>query len=543
MSAATPSPPGVTAAGSAEGEIPSGARAPPDARNSAARRVRVTVVAEATGAPIPAAHLRAYRNVSDPAGLRVLCDSELIAHGTADGEGACELLLPAGGRPFTVVASAEGHQPGERELGDEATKCEIRLARGLEIRGTVTDPGGFGVADVRVRARHQGLPSGALALGAAPDCAGTWQTATTDATGRFAFRALGPGMYHLIPFGDGIETFVPRGTAALDVTPIVAAGTQDARLMITEILMLRVRIVDARSGHGISRRFPRIEASPLDGVHLLQPGNLVSLWNREGWFDPDSGAVGGGEYTGWVRRGTGGSLPEATEVTVAIPGYRPARASNVRLRRPSVLLKDRIMDEVKLIPEPGFERAGRVLGDCAREHGRWWRAPWRLLGVESAAGLDAEIYGTRLDGDRWEFLGVPSGRRTLTIWDGLSYSEPVEVEVPESGATTIRPTFEAPTGFTLELRDEADHPLFDADTVWVVEQDRAADRHAGALASRELTRLHPNARGDPLLPVEPREPGTYSVEVSVPGFDVATTVVEVKPGTVMAVIVRLQATK
>jgi hypothetical protein len=165
-------------------------------------------VVDAQGKPIPGA-----RVVDSTKGLTFL---DYIRHTFTDPEGRFHFHLPRGG-DLALTVQAKGYQPATVQVAavPNASPIEFRLPPGRTLRGRVVDP-------------HKGI----LFRG--------W----TDARGHFEWDSAPEERVQFQIWADG---YVP-----LDPIPL-AAGDEEAIIILKPAVEVRLRVVDAGTGKPIPR--------------------------------------------------------------------------------------------------------------------------------------------------------------------------------------------------------------------------------------------------------------------------------------------------
>ncbi|MBK8975008.1 MAG: carboxypeptidase regulatory-like domain-containing protein [Planctomycetes bacterium] len=155
-------------------------------------------------------------------------------------DGTFELLAPRDRRTLPLLVLAADCAPGlsAHELAPSAGVAElgdIRLLRGGDLLGTVTEPDGRGIAGatLRVSSQQGGPAPGALTL---DDLV---PAATTDAAGAFAVRHLPPGTWRITASAPGRQSarsssLTVRDGAATTVDPLVLAVGHPLALRVVD---------------------------------------------------------------------------------------------------------------------------------------------------------------------------------------------------------------------------------------------------------------------------------------------------------------------
>ncbi len=180
----------------------------------------------------------------------------------ADGEYAIE-GLPAGER--TLRFNKQGYVPEQKavKISGKEARVDVRLSRGLEVKGTVVDASGRPVSEATVMAQAPG--SGARA--------------STDSNGAFTIEGLTAGRYSITATKKGMANEVLRdvdiATAGHLRLVLDAGGTiygrvsgHDETLASSIIVRASSREGNAQSSIDVSGNF-RIEGAPLGTVTVF----------------------------------------------------------------------------------------------------------------------------------------------------------------------------------------------------------------------------------------------------------------------------------
>ena len=189
-----------------------------------------------------------------------LFDAELghlLTQKMSDADGAAEFRDLATKAVLVVVEHPELERRAEHvALDAPRTERTIDLARGVSIRGAVTDEGGEAVVSAVVEAISE-------------DSGKTKRSSRTDSAGRFALMMLAPGVYQ-VKVATGRH--LPYISPVLQLSSPGASVTHDVRLEAGRVLAGRV--VDA-SGK------PVVGAS----VGSSDPGSGATTTDAEGRFE------------------------------------------------------------------------------------------------------------------------------------------------------------------------------------------------------------------------------------------------------------------
>jgi protocatechuate 3,4-dioxygenase beta subunit len=313
-----------------------------DVRLLPGARIAGRVMAEATGAPVAgldvklswSAESRAER--TDPDGRFDFSELE---------PGRYQLVA----RQAAAVATTG---PITLALAETRADLVLVLTRGLVLAGRVLDPGGRGVEDAHLEARPADAPEAAPAR------------ARTDATGRYLFEGLLPGIHELTAGAQGRRP--ARASARL------TADVRDLDLVLRPEVAVRGRVV-TRAG------------DPVGGAQLIAslrgPGSLAT---REGTHSTEDG-------TYQLEHLGPGLLTIVARHALGLARFGPEALADG---------EEKIID---LVLRPG----GAIAGQARREDGT------PAAAVQISARLPADP-GTRA----WQKMTGPDGRYRLADLPG-----------------------------------------------------------------------------------------------------------------------------
>jgi hypothetical protein len=388
-------------------------------------------VLDAAGSPIAAAEVW----VEDPRGSTSTC---------TDGEGSFAIRDLAPGRHPIAVGGA-GIARAVREVVDLTSRSEafveIRIDRGLTIRGRVVDPDGNGVASARVSAS---LPRRRAALG----------SVETDADGSFALGGLPAGRYLLVaeakgytperlarlvePGSDGIEIRLSRA-GAIDV--VVTRGGVPAG---DDVEIYFACGTDKAAFHEGPHRQPSLEGL-LTGRYVI-----VAVAGEDlGMSRPIDLVAGAREHVRIAARPAGAVAGRVLARGAGVAGASVS-ANGVRYElMEEAGLSGPLAEEVRdlldaLVPEAHTDSQGRFAlrgvptGDVrlAAREASVGRGEIELR-IPSGGSLRADVVldsRTVVSGTVLEWTGAPlAGGRFLLKPETLSLEETVSFETDEEG--------------------------------------------------------------------------------------------------------------
>ena len=287
---------------------------------------------------------------------------------TTDAESIVTLHLEAG--RYELAAVAPGYQ--QRVLSRDVTAAatvEIALEAGHQIRGRVRR-GEQPVAGVQVMLRGGNAPRGE-------------RTATTDAGGRFLFDSL-PAQSFTVAFFKHDEM--------IDKMLTVEAPA-DVDLDLPPVVVLRGRVIDARSGNPVTQFLYTLE--PLDA-------------------EPEARRMRGHQQRGG---GTGGTF----EATVPVGAYRIVAAAEGFL--PSEPQELRVTAGEPAFVEIALSRGASVTGTVLDEQGSPVREAQVMLVREPLNVQRSAVSATRVgpmaattgDDGAFTISGIEDGPATLIV--------------------------------------------------------------------------------------------------------------------------------
>ena len=304
-------------------------------------------VVDEAGAPLAEVLVRA--EPEDPSRRNPEVRATAFAVTGADGAFVVEGLDRG---PYHLTAEAEGRAPAERGgVAGGARGISLVLDRGLAIAGVVaaSDGGEIPAYTLLVFVRE----------GAAREL--VVARSVVDPAGRFEVR-VPAGDYDLIAAASGWAPSAP-------VT--VAAGTLDAKLVVTAGATLRGRVVAAASGAGIP--YARIVRESRGGGASAQPANAGTVTRADGSFEltglpagPISIAITAGGYHPKIEAGLVASDgAELGPVTIALQGLAEGEQPSLELVGIGIkfgAVGDALRVEA-VYPGSGAAAAGIVAGD------------------------------------------------------------------------------------------------------------------------------------------------------------------------------------
>jgi hypothetical protein len=507
--------------------------------------IRILVVEERDGNGIPGARLRFARRDPASRSAGLVLREEIVGAQTADESGSC--LVELDRSLFdTVLAEADGFAGTVFDLTEVVVtdSVTISLTRELIIQGVAVDGAARGVPGVEFHAHHveapRRWPGSAVAAGLH-----TTAKARTGDRGDFTLRGLVPGTYRLTLRADGWVVNHPvqrrTGRTALQIQRdlLVEAGTERVRIELDAVRAFRIRCLHRETDAAASSTIVRVSVYGDDDVRAtaFQSATLAPMVLTP----PGAGApievlartAPPGEIVAYATLMPGRSPPERVKVLVDFRGYKTAFTS-ATLRLPGELLNDDLADQIRLEPEVAHE-TGRLILDCSRAVTGLWRPPLRYLTAQrKEGGLTRFLRGNRLGEDRWVFGCVPAGRLTLSVYDGISYNESFEVELPPGGSAEATARWLEGSAVTIRLKDAKGARLYGADLVSLSQTGRAL---GGALPDLTSLRVGP---GGVLRSIHALPPGSYEYFVSKTGFRPARGKFDVQPGKTAEVEIVLQ---
>ena len=497
---------------------PESSRMPEPAAGEAVFAVRV--VDDATGDAIGEADVAAFQegDVSREVGLPI--QDDLLGSARTDAAGVARLRLARRDSLVWIVVSRAGYVT--ERLRASRIHDAVRLSKGETVSGVVVDAkeapvGGVtvlaepvdAVGDPEADSRHQAY--------------GTRVSTRADREGRFELTGLRRETYLVCARGDEWSSIGARGTRRV----VVEAPATGVRVRVRRVGVFRVRLLDGFTGEPIGVRpsavavaeTPFVEASPhVEAMNVQLDGTTLRCLSP---YDPPS------DLLGCVTM-SGPSTGDPLEIFLQVDGYRPA-AARVTLRSPRTVGSSTEVDEVRLEPSDTRPR-GALHVDCSRVV-NVWRPPVRVLlfaeqeqpGVVRPA--TPSYVGRALGSDVWEFRGVPVGRHHMQVFDGVTRSDVMSVDVVAGAPIPARATFHDPTGFTLDLRSPIGHRIFLA-SAWL-----RSESGAESLVGQEMTSAH--VSGGRIVPgFQTLPPGRYRLLVVKAGYAPLETDFSVSDGAV-----------
>lgn len=446
---------------------------------------------------------------------------------------------PDAGRRLMASASATGYAEALSAVPADAASVEIRLSAEQRISGLVIDSAGKPVPAVTVVATDVGASPVSVTPGE-PDLTPVEPHAISGEDGRFAIAGIEPGrLYDVLPVSDG-WTLAPTPPSRSASARSVASGSDNVRVEVARVVGYKIRCVDADT-RAVIARAPFV--SPLSsgtdkpkpwgqgGLNFSSVGNGTSTALPAITLFPD--------YSGGVTQGfallDGDSPSDFVRLHVDVFGYGSGSVK-VRPIKPSEL-ETASAEDVLLKPTVARERGSlRILEtpretDCLRASQRGVKA--------TESGKDPEFLWARQTAAGWSVAGVPVGRLSVAVNDGLGWSHPVDVELLSGRDATVNVSYPRPTGMTIEMQSETGERLYQAD--FVVPTSKSG-RKSAAIDAARYTAFALDPRGNPTKVFCPLVPGVYVLSLRKAGFQWASVPFEVVEGTVTAVPVVLTRT-
>jgi hypothetical protein len=505
------------------------------------RSLTVRVFSSDTKEPVPDARVSLVRSHSASEELAFTPRLDLETEAISGDDGVCELTLrePAGDR--FVAVSARRWLPARVELPSPCPDAiEVELESGESVSGSVVDAKGRPIPGARVMLGSAVLPRRFGSRVVADSARTAWAEAWSDERGRFTCSGLPDARFRLEVIADGWLF----GKATVDGAPgsgLVPAGTENLRISMAPVRMFRLRLVDAAHGVPVAASVLQIDL-PASGavrkgaLYSSMPPEPVRVWPRDGsdeLLTLCSRSDPPGTTTGYVRLVTSDDVPAETRVMIDARGYRHC-VTTATLRLPSEILGDGDADVIELEPKERFDASSVLVRDDRRLPGLR-RPEFRIATVVRSSDQFTVYRRARREGDGlWLFEALPAGDCRVTLFDGVSMSEEIEVELPAGGRVELEPAYRPPEGVTLRLWDEEGRRLFDADMVGLLPEEGTRS----STPPLPLSGFHMRD-GAILDSFHPLRPGRYRLFVAKAGFDRKLAPFEVREGETTLVDLRL----
>lgn len=445
------------------------------------------------------------------------------------------------------VACAFGHPPVLGVTHREGVR-EIVLPAPTFIVGVVVDPAGAPIRGVRVTSAHRYLPAQldrhepdeALAASAVTDAAGAFRIASHG--DEWTRLALDEGRHLVLP------TDNPSGSW-------VRGGSADVRIVARAVRAVFLRLRDAESGQVVLRRPTNLFVeSTLGGVPGAPeaPAPILLREVESAWGRATAQDFSEGIHVRWVGLPPGDAAAprgdSRVQVDVEVPGY--ARTSS---RVETSTLTDPRLNDVPL-------RRASARGTGAVDFtfdfavaGRWDFPTEPRLQVELTEPSPPIVQaGRQLADQTWRFEGVPAGPCRVRGQWGPLLTDAVELIVPPDHTVRATATLLRPTGVVVHATDVegVDLPfvrivaralepivfrqrlhLFDG----TVHEQEVTRREGHSTYLSHADHVRPGGASLHALP-----PGRYVLVAEHPGLLAASVEVEVRPGVVESVGLRLR---
>ncbi len=545
-----PRGPGAGGRGPGGLPAPSGPGAEAPTSGAANQGLVVRVERDVGGAPVPGAQVLLFQDSEAASALGLIPQRDIVGTGTTDTRGSCTLVPRRADGPLAVRVVATGYVPAFALVGPPGGEVCVRLRTGAEIAGRVQDRSGNPVGDILILAAESRVAKSAVEGASIGIHEAPVSATRADGAGQFKFSGLGDGWHELWVSADGWRVHVGPAQLFGREGAQVEAGSTGCVLVVEPTRAFRFRLV--REGS----RDPVYAA--LDSFSVGGAGVTAGREWRAGMIVTSTGPMRLGPqvdpsvFVGAVEFAEAARIPDAVKVSMQARGFRPCIA-DVRIWKPSEVLKGIELDEITLIPEPRTDY-GTVIVECPREASGLARRRPIQLGITSPATM--VFNGREVAADRWEFCGVPAGRHPdSSLWDGVSMSHPLDLDVNPGAITAVRMEWPAPMGVILDLQDEEDLRQFGAEVVEFKRLDPGPARpHApkanpnnvelswdefGAGPEATLPEFEPETGRLLASLVEIPEPGHYEVAVRKLGFGHGVARFELKEGMISRVRVRL----
>lgn len=522
--------------------------APPDG-------LRVQVLSAADRKPVEGARVWLLRETESSLALgwASLAEPLLSEPSVTDDRGVVVLAWGDGEAPRRVVAQAPGLRCSEARAERAGTRVVVLLEPGLAIEGRVEDLLGRPIADVEVVAeaarRPRGAGAGRADAGRLPMRGAEAVRATSDSDGLVRLDGLSPGVYRIVPTAPGYVLTSDLPPSTPDPLPggdgvLAQAGDRSVRIVLGRVRAIALHVVEDDRGQSVAAPWisvtvlPQGRGSVRTFASYARPARLPDALLGTGRPDAQPQALPGADPA-FLRTLVPADIEPVdgqVEVEVRAPGYATAKA-RVPLLDPATLppvpataADDAGFTRVVLAPAgPGGTAALRLA--CPRELHGVVRPATRLLTLcRLEDGLRVHRRGVLEPDGSALFHGLPAGVVAVSVYDGLSRSEPLRLELLAGATVEARAAFDPPSGVSVTLLDPVGQRVFDADLLVLAPVGRNRGLPDASWATRYV------AEGALVVPLLP---GTYRYAVNKRGVGYDAGTLEVPDGGVARLTARL----